>query len=206
MATRPCFRPLENAVGYKAVDFGDDRPQKNVAARHGAIAKSDPPVKVLEISRTSSQPLGVSLSTLDLRMDLGGTWCTVESVFQASQVFAGGVGPFPNLCSQDASDVALFVDDEVGESPVVAFEHAGERWAAHARTAFFFNLYLKALRDNPGLAEGLMEYDAFADAGFAPWNRTVGPAAAAAFYVSLRRQGVLEWAMKSQENFLCVCR
>ena len=189
MATRPCFRPLENVV-----------------ALYEEIERADPAAKVLEISRGSPQSLGASLSAFNLRMDLDGARCAVESVFLASQVFPGGTGPFPKLCSQDACDVALFVGEEAGARPVVAFELGGERWNAESRTAFFFNLYLKALRDNPGLADRLMEYGAFTDTGSSPENRIASPAAAAALYVSLRRRNMLEWAMLSRENFLCACR
>ena len=189
MATRPCFRPLENVV-----------------ALYEEIERADPAAKVLEISRGSPQSLGASLSAFNLRMDLDGARCAVESVFLASQVFPGGTGPFPKLCSQDACDVALFVGEEAGARPVVAFELGGERWNAESRTAFFFNLYLKALRDNPGLADRLMEYDAFTDIEFNPRRQINCQAAAAAFYVSLRRQGRLEWAIQARENFLRACR
>ena len=215
MATRPCFRPLENVVGYKTVESGPfvwnggfalSQKQKNVVALHEAIRKADPSAKVLEISDRSLQPLGVSLSIPHLRMHCHGAPCMIESVFLASQIFAGGVGPFPRLCSQCACDVALFVGEVLGDPHVVGFELDGERWDAKSRLAFFFHLYLKALGDNPELADGLMEYDAFTDIEFNPKRQINCQAAAAAFYVSLRSQNILEWAMQAQENLLCICR
>ena len=214
MANRPCFRPLENVVGYKTVEsapfvwhggFAFSQKQKNVVALHEAIRKADPSAKVLEISSKSLQPLGVSLSAFNLRMDLGGVRCTVESVFQSGKVFEGGIGPFPDMCARDSRDVRHFVQERAAGHALIAFDLAGERWATEPRTAFFFYLYLKALGDNPDLADGLMEYDAFTDIEFNPKRQINCQAAAAAFYVSLRRQGRLEWAMQTRENFLASC-
>lgn len=214
MANRPCFRPLENVVGYRTVEsapftwnggFAVSQKQKNVVALHEAIRKADPSAKVLEISSKSLQPLGVSLSAFNLRMDLGGVRCTVESVFQAGKVFEGGIGPFPDMCARDSRDVRHFVQERAAGHALIAFDLAGERWATEPRTAFFFYLYLKALGDNPDLADGLMEYDAFTDIEFNPKRQINCQAAAAAFYVSLRRQGRLEWAMQTRENFLASC-
>ena len=116
MAKRPCYRPLENYVGYRTVDsaefkwnpgFAFSQKQKNVVALHDAIHRIDPAAKVLEISSKSLQPLGVSLSAFNLKFPFGGAACSVESVFQASKVFEGGVGPFPELYSQDSRAVRV---------------------------------------------------------------------------------------------------
>lgn len=215
MATRPYYRPLEKYVGYKAVDsapfewhggFAFSQKQKNVVALHEAIKRVDPAAKVLEISSKSLQPLGVSLSAFNLMLDLNGTRCSVESVFQAGKVFDGGVGPFPDLCSHDSREVRHFVQDKSAGHRLIAFEANGERWALEPKTAFFYHLYLKALCDNPNLADALMEYDAFTDIEFNPKRQFNCQAAAAAFYISLRKLGKLEWAMSSKENFLRACR
>lgn len=214
MANRPCFRPLEKFVGYKTVDAafvwnpGLSRAQKqrNVVALHEAIRKADPTAKVLEISSKSLQPLGISLSAFNLKTDLDGAKCSVESVFQSSKVFEGGVGPFPEKCGGDSREVRKFVQEQSEGKRMVAFELNGERWGLEPKTAFFFYLYLKALVDNPEFGEALMAYDAFTDIEFNPNRQINCQAAAAAFYVSLRRQEKLAWAMASKENFLRACR
>lgn len=211
MATRPFYRPLEKFVGYKTFDsapfewhggFAVSQKQKNVVALHDAIRKVFPSARPLEISSKSLQPLGVSLSAFNLTLDLNGTKCSVESVFQSGKVFEDGVGPFPEICSHGSREVRHFVQDRSSGHRLVAFEVNGERWPLEPKTAFFYNLYLRALLDNPGLADGLMEYDAFTDIEFNPKRQINCQAAAAAFYVSLRKLGKLEWAMSSREKFL----
>jgi len=211
MAKRPCYRPLENYVGYRTVDsaefkwnpgFAFSQKQKNVVALHDAIHRIDPAAKVLEISSKSLQPLGVSLSAFNLKFPFGGAECSVESVFQASKVFEGGVGPFPELYSQDSRAVRHHVQEASAGHRLLAFEFAGDRWALEPKTAFFYQLYIKALLANPELANALQEFDAFTDIEFNPNRQINCQAAAAAFYVSLCRTGKLDEAMSSREAFL----
>ena len=99
------YRTVESAPFIWAGGFAFSQKQKNVVALHDAIHRIDPSAKVLEISSKSLQPLGVSLSAFNLKFRHGGAECSVESVFQASKVFDGGVGPFPELYSHDSREV-----------------------------------------------------------------------------------------------------
>ena len=208
MAQRPCYRPLTKYVGVKTVDsapfewhggFAFSQKQKNVVALHKAIHRIDPGAKVLEISSKSLQPLGVSLSAFNLMLDRNGVKCSVESVFQASKVFEGNVGPFPDLYSHDSREVRHFVKNVSAGHALVAFELDGVRWPLEPKTAFFDHLYLTALTQNPELADQLMAFDAFTDIEFNPNRQINCQATAAALYVSLRRQGKLEEAMSRRE-------
>lgn len=211
MATRPCYRPLEKYVGYRTVEsapfvwaggFAFSQKQKNVVALHDAIHRIDPSAKALEISSKSLQPLGVSLSAFNLKFPHGGAVCSVESVFQASKVFDGGVGPFPELYPHDSREVRHLVQDVSAGHRLLAFEFDGIRWDLEPKTAFFYRLYIQALLANPQLAEEVKAFDAFTDIEFNPKRQVNCQAAAAAFYVSLCRTGKLEEAMSSQEAFL----
>ena len=211
MAKRPCYRPLNMYVGYKTVDspefkwnpgFAFSQKQKNVVALHDAIHRIDPSAKILEISSKSLQPLGVSLSAFNLKFPCGGAECSVESVFQASKVFDGGVGPAPELYSHDSREVRHHVQEASAGHRLLAFEFDGIRWELEPKTAFFYQLYIKALLANPELAAALLEFDAFTDIEFNPNRQINCQAAAAAFYVSLCRQGKLEEAMSNREAFL----
>ena len=214
MAKRPCYRPLERYVGYRTVEspeftwhpgFAFSQKQKNVVALHDAIHGIDPSAKVLEISSKSLQPLGVSLSAFNLKFPHGGVECSVESVFQASKVFDGGVGPFPELYSHDSREVrhhGHHVQEASAGHRLLAFELDGVRWDLEPKTAFFYHLYIKALLSNSKLAEELREFDAFTDIEFNPNRQINCQAAAAAFYVSLCRTGKLEEAMSSREAFV----
>ena len=208
MAQRPCWRPLVDRVGVKRVDsapftwfggFSLAQKQRCVVALHEAIHRIDPGAKVLEISSKSLQPLGVSLSAFNLMLDRNGVKCSVESVFQASKVFDGNVGPFPDLYSHDSREVRHFVKDASAGHALVAFELDGVRWPLEPKTAFFDHLYLTALTQNPELADQLMAFDAFTDIEFNPNHQINCQATAAALYVSLRRQGKLEEAMSRRE-------
>ena len=211
MAKRPCYRPLDKFVGYKTVEspefkwnpgFAFSQKQKNVVALHDAIHRIDPSAKILEISSKSLQPLGVSLRAFNLKFPFGGAECSVESVFQASKVFDGGVGPFPELYSHDSREVRHHVQDASAGHRLLAFEFDGIRWDLEPKTAFFYQLYIKAILANPELAAALLEFDAFTDIEFNPNRQINCQAAAAAFYVSLCRQGKLEEAMSNREAFL----
>ena len=215
MATRPCYRPLEKFIGYRTVEsapftwaggFAFSQKQKNVVALHDAIRRIDPSAKILEISSKSLQPLGVSLSAFNLKFQHGDAECSVESAFQASKVFDGGVGPFPELYSHDSREVRHHVQDVSAGHRLVAFEFDGVRWDLEPKTAFYFWLYIKALLANPELAEGVKEFDAFTDIEFNPKRQINCQAAAAAFYVSLCKNGSLERAMSSREAFVGFCR
>lgn len=211
MAKRPYYRPLENHVGYKTIEsshfdwhggFALSQKQKNVVALHEAISGTDPAARILEISSKSLQPLGVALSAFNLKLDVQGVKCSVESAYQAGKVFDGGIGPFPELISQDSREVRHFVQEKSSGHLIVGFEFLGQRWPLFPKTAFFNYLYLKALADNPALADGLMAFNAFTDIEFNPKRQINSQAAAAALYVSLRSQGRLEWALAAKDNFI----
>ena len=211
MAKRPCYRPLNTYVGYRTVEspefkwnpgFAFSQKQKNVVALHDAIHRDDPSAKILEISSKSLQPLGVSLSAFNLKFLYGESKCSVESVFQASKVFDGEVGPFPELYSHDSREVRHHVQEVSAGRRLLAFEFDGIRWNLEPKTAFFYQLYIKALIANPELAKALLEFDAFTDIEFNPNRQVNCQAAAAAYYVSLCRTGKLEEAMSSREAFL----
>ena len=215
MATRPCYRPLNKFVGCRSVDsapftwaggFALSQKQKNVVALHEAIRKIDPSAKVLEISSKSLQPLGVSLSAFNLKFQHGGAECSVESVFQASKVFEGGIGPFLELCSHDSREVRKFVQEKSEGHRLVAFEFDGIRWDLEPKTAFYDWLYIHALLANPQLAEEVKEFDAFTDIEFNPNRQINCQAAAAALYISLCRTGKLEEVMSDRNLFVSHCR
>jgi hypothetical protein len=215
MATRPCYRPLNPFVGCAIVESAPfkwiggqalSQKQKNVVALHDAIRKIDPTARLLEISSKSLQELGVKLSALNLKFKYRGAECSVESVFQASKVFEGGIGPFPELYSHDSREVRKFVQEKSEGHRLVAFEFDGIRWDLEPKTAFYDWLYIHALLANPQLAEEVKEFDAFTDIEFNPNRQINCQAAAAALYISLCRTGKLEEVMSDRNLFVSHCR
>jgi len=210
MATRPCYRPLEAHVGVKTMEspqfewhggFAFSQKQKNVIALHEALQAADRGARILEISSKSLQPLGVKLSAFNLTLKIDGVDCTVESVFQASKVFEGGVGPFPENYPLDSREVRHFVQAASEGKRLVAFDWNGTKWPLEPRTGFFFRLYIEALRQNPDLADRLMDYNGFTDIEFNPKRQVNCQAAASAFYISLRRSGRLEELLADRDAF-----
>lgn len=212
MANRPVFIPvLEGLPGVLAqtVSFAwhaglsKQQKQKNVAAIHEALKKAFPNlVRPLEISSKSRTATGVALSAFNLgitSVKSGGFVC-VESLYQASKVFADA-GPFPELYLRPAKEVrerlAAFKDQVL-----VAFDLHGVRWPLLPRQVFYTWVYCQALYRNPRLAEAVKGYDCFTDVEFNPERSVNCQAYAAAFYVSLARNGSLEEALSSQERFL----
>ena len=85
---------------------------------------------------------------------------------------------------------------------LVGFLLDGEEFGLHPKTAFYNWVYIRALQEHPELGDELMEYDAFVDIVFNPLKSTSCQAEACAYYVALRRQGLLEEAMKDRGSFL----
>lgn len=181
--------------------FAVSQKQKNVVALHEAIKRVDPTAQVLEISSKSLQSLGVQLSAFNLKLKVNDVDCSVESVFQASKVFEGGVGPFPEKYSGDSREVRHFVQNASAGKRLVGFNWNGDAWPLEPKTGFFFRLYLEALQQNPALADQLMDYNGFTDIEFNPKRQINCQAAAAAFYVSLRRSGRLAEILADRAAF-----
>ena len=60
------------------------------------------------------------------------------------------------------------------------------------KTAFYNWLYINALLENPELAQKVLEYDAFTDIEFNPGKSLNCQAEAAALFVALNRQGLID--------------
>lgn len=184
--------------------------------------------KILEISRKAEEALGNGLSSFNLTLilheatnlaqeatdaqsakvaispsfpsDPSTNTTFLECAFQASKVFKYG-GPFVDLLS--ASPKGAKRDPRLQNSgQLTTFQFFGQHWPLSPRTAFYDWLYITALTQHPELAEQLLEYDAFTDIEFNPKRSVNCQARAAALYVALRRRGLLEQAMASQESFL----
>ena len=114
----------------------------------------------------------------------------VECVFQGGKVFAAG-GPYTDLYTGTSRDAKR--DPRLKESgSLKAFEFEGVRYPLQPTTAFYDWLYINALMENPELAEELKQYDAFTDIEFNPDKSLNCQTRAAAIYVGLTRQVLLE--------------
>jgi hypothetical protein len=174
--------------------------QKCVSELHGAAAAAGLE-RILEVSTRSTEPLGASLSAMNLTLsvpDLGRI--PVECVFQGGKVFERG-GPFTDLLAVPAR--AAKRDDRLRTSGrLVAFRFCEEEWPLQPATAFYDWLYLTALHQHPDLAAQLHKYRAFTDIEFNPRRSLNTQARSCALYLVLLASKPLDEALSSKRQFL----
>lgn len=215
MATRPVFLPKESAESWVTtleVDFlwhpglSIKQKQKSIRSLHEAAMQSRGIVRPLEVSTKSESSLGWEFSAFNLSVS-GTTGSghsrmtySVEGLFQGSKVFSDG-GPYNDLYGKPGKEVKR--DQRLTQSgDLVGFRFKGKDWRLDPTTAFYDWVYINALLQNANLANELLAYDAFTDIEFNP-NRSFNcQAQSVALYVSLRRAGILEDVMSSEERFL----
>jgi len=212
MAKRPTFivnDSLEQPVKVDWIEFtwvpgmSKKQKQKCVDSLHLAIQQKEN-YKTLEISSKSRDSLGVNLSAFNLGFFYKGKFISVESAFQGSKVFEYG-GPFPELYERNARDAKrFFKENEFG--PLTEFSFFNQSWALEPKTAFYDWLYINSLKQNPRLADALINYNCFTDIEFNPKRSINCQAYSAALYVYLQKQGELENATETQESFLYFLR
>lgn len=180
--------------------------QKSIRALHEAARKKLGIEKILEVSSKSDSKLGIALSAFNLGIRTASGKVPVECVFQGSKVFERG-GPYTDMYEKVPREVKK--DPRLRESGALRyFEWNGERWELEPKTAFYDWLYLMALRDNPELAERLLEYEAFTDIEFNPEKSINCQAHSAALYRALVGENTGEWrdvldrVLASREEFL----
>lgn len=209
MATRPVFVVSLTQQHFVKVNisfeyfsgFSISQKQKCIQSLHNAFLKNNKDKSVLEISTKSLNPLGVKLSAFNLMIKtISGKVFSVETAFQASKVFEHG-GPYKDLLL--GSSKAAKTDSRLRNSgKILSFFFNKQSFPVEPKTFFYNWLYINALHCHKVLAENILAYDAFTDIEFNP-NRSLNcQAEAAAIYVSLQQQGMLDDALKSKENFL----
>lgn len=196
--SRYCIR--ENVEFEFFSGFSDKQKKRCINSLHQSYLRTNPGKKVLEISSKSEDELGVRLSAFNLIMrSENGKEFSVESAFQAGKVFENG-GPYLDLL--DVPSKAAKRDERLKNSGrIIAFEFDGKRFETEPKTCFYNWLYIHALQLHEELAEPLLNYDAFTDIEFNPQKSLNCQAEAAAIYVSLSKQGLLEEALQEKERF-----
>ncbi len=210
MAIRPVFIPVFAKQPLVRVEdhaftwnpgLSVRQKQRNVAALHRAVVEKHPGFRPLEISSKSTVPLGVALSAFNLGATTpSGKHVCVESVYQASKVFANGQGPFPEYYAQNAQVVRKRIREIDGK--LARFQYGQEVWPLVPTRAFYDWIYCKMLARNPGLVAALHDYDAFTDIEFNPQKSVNCQAYAVALYLAMEKAGVLAEALSGRDAFL----
>lgn len=200
MATRPVYVSIHKAPFVKVYSpeftwnggFAVSQKQKNITALHEAFYRKFPKRNVLEISSKSMQELGVKLSAFNLKkyVPAFNKSIPVECVFQGGKVFMNG-GPYVDLYEVLPKDAKR--DPRLKESGMLLnFYFDGQDFPLNPKTAFYDWIYLNALLENPSLSQELLQYNAFTDIEFNPSKSTNCQAKAAALFVALSKQNLLE--------------
>lgn len=208
MAIRPVFIVSFDKLFFKKEDiqfkyfngFSVKQKQKSIDSLHNEYLKKFNEHKILEISSKSDNELGVKLSAFNLKIRTNkGKEISVESAFQASKVFERG-GPYTDL---------LYADSRISKKDlrirnsgsIVGFRFDGRNFEIEPKTFFYNWLYVNTLNLNKELGDRLIEFDAFTDIEFNPKKSLNCQAEAAAIYVSLRKQNLLDEALKDKDSF-----
>jgi hypothetical protein len=209
MANRPIFTPDFNGFPFvETVDiefkwysgFAKSQMQKTIVSLHEAAEKQGI-APVLEISRKSASRLGVSLSAFILTLGTPrGQKMSVECAYQGSKVFENG-GPYHDLYS--VSSRSAKTDERLRNSgKLIAFNFCGEDFPIEPKTAFYDWLYITALcQKKKDLMQQLESFLGFSDIVFNP-NRSLNcQARAAALFVSLSKNGLIDEQIFSDKDY-----
>lgn len=196
---RYCIR--ENVEFEFFSGFSDKQKKKCINSLHQAYLKDNTDKKILEISSKSEDELGIKLSAFNLIIKTKtGKEFSVESAFQASKVFEKG-GPYKDLL--DVPSRVAKKDERLRNSgKIIAFSIYNQTFNIEPKTYFYNWLYINTLHLHADLAEQILEYEAFSDIAFNPEKSINCQAEAAAIYVSLQKQNLLNEALKNKETFL----
>lgn len=210
MAKRPIFVPLINGkhlVLERYVDFewhrgfAKSQKQKSIRDLHKMAAEMYGVTNPLEVSSKSEVPLGVELSSFNLKFTTKKKRRTisVEAAFQGSKVFEMG-GPFVDIFEMKPIDAKR--DERLRSSGrLTKFSFFGVDWPLEPKTAFYDWLYINALLQNKNLAREVTDIDGFTDIEFNPDKSINCQARAVALYCALYHADQLEEVMVSPERF-----
>lgn len=210
MAKRPIFVPLHDGKRYVLeryvefhwhAGFAKSQKQKSIRALHEMALHEYGVKNPLEVSSKSEDPLGVALSSFNLKFTTKrGRTLTVEAAFQGSKVFALG-GPFLDIFGKPPIDAKR--DERLRSSgALIKFSFFGTNWNLEPKTAFYDWLYISALLKNPDLVDQITDRDGFTDIEFNPERSINCQARSAALFCALYHTDKLDFAMESQESFL----
>ena len=208
MANRPVYTVgnERNLCNVHDVEFEYQRGlskvqrQRSSKCLQAAFLSNRPNHRVLEVSRFSEYDLGIKLSAFNLTVTMkNGRKLPVECAFQGGKI-TKEYGQLIDL--YDKSPAETKEDPRKKNGTLIGFEFDGETFGLMPRTAFYNWLYIRALSEHPELGATLMEYDAFTDIAFNPQKSINCQAEACAYYVALRKYGLLDQALKSKDSFI----
>ena len=191
-------------VDYKVYSgFSLSQKQKTIRSYQGAYYQLYPGRKLLEVSSASEEELGRKLSAFNLLKYVPSLdrKIPLECIFQGGKVYESG-GPYTDMYEM-APGEAKKDPRKDSSGRLKSFEFEGKRYPLEPKTLFYDGLYFLALKENPELAEQLLDYDGFTDVFFNPERAFNCQAISCARYVSLIKAGKLEEYLSDFERKGC---
>lgn len=210
MASRPIFTTTNNKqIFFKEVNidfkfytgFAVSQKLKSIESLHAEATKVGYS-NILEVSTKSSNVLGWSLSAFNLMVDYEeNKKISLECAFQGSKIFENDK-QYKDLYYVDS--IKAKKDNRLKTSGnIKGFEFNGTYWDNEPKTAFYDWLYICAIyKNHQDIIEHLIKYDVFTDIEFNPKKSINCQARTCAILVSLQKQGLLNKAMKSKDDFV----
>ena len=202
MASKMCFLvDALNVFQEKIVTFNYikgmafSQKQKNVLSFHTSIKNEFPSLNLLEISTKSNNPLGVSLSAFNLKLD----GFFVESIFQSSKVFSDGT-QYEFLKAFSPIKAKKYIATEA-KGNLKCFRYQNIEFPLTPRTLFYDYIFSKALAQIPQISNELKNYDIFTDIEFNEKKQINCQARSCAIYSYLLRTNSVDYHLSSIRAF-----
>ncbi len=213
MAKRPIFlaKDIPPFFEEKIIEFefhngfSKVQKQKSINSLHKAAKNTDLNLNILEVSNASLNSLGKNLSAFNLTIIYEGKGpFSVESAFQSSKVFEFG-GPYLDLLVEPS--YISKKDERLKKSgKIISFKFFGKDISSEPKTLFYDWLYINALNQHTELHKELLNYNSFTDIEFNPNKSLNCQARSVAIFVSLKKQGLINEALRSVEEFKKIVR
>jgi len=209
MTQRPIFIPdSEKGIFVQKEDiefvwypgFSFQQKQKSIKSLHES-AKIKGIYPVLEISTKSESSIGKKLSAFNILIKIGQEQkIIVEAAFQGSKVFENG-GPYRDFYHLTGKQIKK--DERLYNSGrLIKFDLNGMEWELEPINAFYDWLYINALYQNHDLSSQILEYNGFSDIEFNPKKSLNCQARAAALFVSLSKQQLIDYVISDRNIYL----
>ncbi len=209
MAVRPVFLVNDNNLSFESINVDFEwykglsltQKKRNVLSLHYSFLLENLDKKVLEISSKSMDDLGIKLSAFNLKYKISNELeVSVENIYQGSKVFENGI-QYPNLYYKSSMYAKKFELLKTSGN-IVGYKLFDEVFPNKPETFFYNWIYINALVNNEYLSKQILKYDAFTDIIYNPKKSINCQARAAAIYVTLYRNNMLEKALSSKKEFL----
>lgn len=175
--------------------FAISQKQKSVSSLHEAIKKKFPEKNILEVSTKSKDQLGIKLSAFNLRLN----GIPLESVFQSSKVFSGGI-QYKFLIKYKPGDAKKYIKEN-SKGFLEKFNYNGQDFPLYPKSLFYDYIYICALRNVPNLSIKLKEYDIFTDIEFNEKKSINCQARSCAIYSYMLRNNCVDSCLSNIDEF-----